>query len=140
MNKFLRFKSKITKEEYKEYADRNRMQELRLSKLATNTDESETGFVHIVMTYAEYQSSDLDMVYIAPYDESFWTGEAHFPPWVYTEEMQKALDVVDYSSIYYAYYPSDLSEEWWMTVNGYVNYKPIDAFNYFLEMYSDTFL
>lgn len=137
MNKFLRFKSKITKEEYKEYVDRNRMQELRLSKLETSTDESETGFVNIAMTYAEYSACDLDMVYIAPYDESFWTGEAHFPPWVYNEEMQKALDEVDYSSIYYAYYPSDDSEE---TVNGYVNYKPIDAFNYFLEMYSDTFL
>ena len=138
MDKFIRIVSDVDKSEYKEFADMNRLQLLKLSKLDTSRRESKSSHVNVVMTYSEYSACDVDLVYVAPYDESFWTGEAHYPPYVYNNKIQRALQFIDYSDIYYAYYPDDIPDN--SDIEGYVNVRPVDMFNYFLTMYEDTFL
>lgn len=133
MKKFIRRESNVTKEEYVEYANRNRLNELRLKTLQTSLKESENGQVKIVMSLSEYEACDLELVMVVPYEETFWTGEAHYPPYVYRKSIREALEFIDYVNIYDAYFSEEEN-------SGYIDFRGIDLYNYFLELSGDTFL
>lgn len=137
MHKFKKIVSKITKEEYVDYTNLNRMRLLKLRTLDTNMKESKTGTVSIVMTENEYQNCDPEMMYIALFNEDFWRGSL-YPPEVYNKKIRKALEFIDYNVLYKVNKGGSIEEQ--LEAGREFDMPRIDTYNYFIETYIDTFL
>lgn len=138
MDKFISKVTTVDKEEYVNFANANRMRLMKLRKLNTNEKESKTGVASIVMTDMESQSCETDAMYIALYSEDFWISGSFYPPEVYKNKIQKALDFIDYCILYKMNRGTTVEER--MDAASSYSMQRIDEYNYFIDQYIDTFL
>lgn len=145
MNKFIIRKSKVTKEEYSEYAMRNRSQLLTLIKLQTFIDKYSENerqeMIEVLLTQSEYQFSVELFNSIA--DENWWINNRYCCPLIFKRSIIDALKRIDFVLSYKIFSTdNDLAER----VASYCDIDDysgpdweIDQLAYFISLFGDSF-
>lgn len=137
MNKFIIRKSKVTREEFSEFALQNRQAVLSIQNLLTSNDNNERPGhmnVQVLLTQMEYQICAEPNISIT--DEYWWNTVNIADPLLFNDNIKESLNNLDYINLF-------------MLFNGNIDYydekdyEPpnwnIDQLAYFILIYGNLF-